>query len=330
MAPVRQKLCSRLLSEEPILAILDEGLRLYRRHFARFALIAALWLVPITIVAGLVAAAVSWADDMPATLLRLAGGAALLVPMLIYLIGGLSRAAVAAAEGRSVVLREALAIHPMRVIGMSLFALIYIFFAQMIYASIALFPGIVGIGIFGILLSLEVLPDRFWLLSILISLGGYIGLIVGIGMPYSTLCHILQSWIQESDSWRKSFERSNDLIIKRLPTCFLSSMLLITMSLNIGAIIWLLPLESGFPIAHVVWIVAVITSLTILLPPLPIWMALLYRRDSATHEADLAVRIAEWQRLHVAAVADGDLHVSDFPRTIVELSIQHTHKGTPP
>jgi hypothetical protein len=107
---------------QPILAILDEGLWLYRRHFARFVLIATIWLVPMAIVVGLVAVAISWAESTPAALLRLAGGLASVIVMFVYLIGGLSRGAVAAAEGRDVRLREAWAMRPLRAIKTSVAA----------------------------------------------------------------------------------------------------------------------------------------------------------------------------------------------------------------
>ena len=37
---------------QPILALLDEGLRLYRRNFVGFVLLTASWFVPVAIVAG--------------------------------------------------------------------------------------------------------------------------------------------------------------------------------------------------------------------------------------------------------------------------------------
>jgi hypothetical protein len=299
---------------QPILAILDEGLWLYRRHFARFVLIAALWLAPMAIVASLVAVAVSWAESTLATLLRLAVGLAPIIVMFMYLIGGLSRAAITAATGRQVELREALQIHPLQAIGMSLFALVYIFFAQIIYASIGFFPGIVGIAVISILLSIQ---GQSWILMLFILLSGCGGLVIAIGMPYCSLCYVLQPWIQEPYSWRKCFERSNDLFINQLPACLVSSMLFVTTSLNFGALIWLLPLDLGSTIGRVALVVATIIALAILFPPLPIWMALLYHREtSANSGADLAVRIAEWQQHGVVPDASGNLHTSDIPSTM--------------
>src|SRR5205085_4432131 len=114
---------------QPILALLDEGLNLYRRNFAAFVLIAAGWVVPVAIAAGLAVAAVSWLDGAWAFLLLMAV-ALLLFPLLIYLVGGLSRAAAAAADGRPVRFREAVAIHPLRAVGMGCFTIIYAIMAQ--------------------------------------------------------------------------------------------------------------------------------------------------------------------------------------------------------
>src|SRR5919197_4330184 len=114
---------------QPILALLDEGLSLYRRNFAGFVLITASWFVPVAICAGLIAVAISWLDDFWPVLIVLAG-LLLLFPLLIYLIGGLSRAAVAAAEGRAVRFREAMAIHPLRAAGMGCFTIVYAIVAQ--------------------------------------------------------------------------------------------------------------------------------------------------------------------------------------------------------
>lgn len=59
-----------------------------------------------------------------------------------------------------------------------------------------------------------------------------------------------------------------------------------------------------------------------------VWIGLLTRNLAAHDGADLAERIAEWQRQGTTPDASSDLHLSDFPRTIVSLSIQHTQKDT--
>src|SRR5690242_19869206 len=109
---------------QSILALLDQGIVLYRRNFAGFLLIAASWFVPVAIAAGLITAAASRLDQVWTVALTLAALLALF-PLLIYLIGGLSRAATVAAEGRPVRFREAIAIHPFRAVGMGCFTIVY-------------------------------------------------------------------------------------------------------------------------------------------------------------------------------------------------------------
>src|SRR2546429_9558218 len=86
---------------QPILALLDEGLRLYRRNFVGFVLLTASWFVPVAIVAGTAVAAESWGDERYSGLagvLLFGGGVLGFFPLLIYLIGGVSRAAGGAAK----------------------------------------------------------------------------------------------------------------------------------------------------------------------------------------------------------------------------------------
>ena len=113
------------------LALLDEGLSLYRRNFVAFVLIAASWFVPVAIAAGLLIALSSRIDDGPIVVLFVLA-LLLLFPLLIYLIGGLSRAAVAAAAGRRVRFREALAISPLRAAGMGCFTIVYYIISQIV------------------------------------------------------------------------------------------------------------------------------------------------------------------------------------------------------
>src|SRR5437016_3194378 len=123
---------------QPILAMLDEGIAIYRRNFSAFALITAIWFVPVAIAAGVLIAAASWLDTGEAIVIGLLG-LILLFPLAIYLIGGLSRAAVAAVEGREVRFRDALAIHPLRAAGMGCFTIVYTIIAQIASYALSMF-----------------------------------------------------------------------------------------------------------------------------------------------------------------------------------------------
>src|SRR5512147_871704 len=94
-----------IAAHQATLAILDEGLRLYRRNFIAFVLIAASWFVPVAIATGILIAIGDQLDEITVMLVML-GAMVLLFPLLIYLIGGLSRAARLAADERPVRFRE--------------------------------------------------------------------------------------------------------------------------------------------------------------------------------------------------------------------------------
>ena len=64
------------------LALLDEGLAIYRRNLGPFVLLAAIWCIPIAILTGLAIVAYSWVSDFQKVLLVLAG-IVLLLPLLI-------------------------------------------------------------------------------------------------------------------------------------------------------------------------------------------------------------------------------------------------------
>jgi hypothetical protein len=299
---------------QPILAILDEGLWLYRRHFVRFALIAALWLVPIAIVGSLVAVTISWSEGTTSTLMRLVVGMVLIVAMLVYSIGGLSHAAVAAATGQQVRLHMAWAIRPLRIIETSAAAVVLGLFAQLIYGILSLtFLALAPfIGIFAMATAQFA---SVW--SLFVIMFGGIVLTVAVGMPISTLIYVLQPWFFESQSWRQTFARSSGLVLGDIGACFLTTMLWVTICLNIGTIVWRLPPDLGSPVGRVALIFAAIVIAILLFPPLPIWMALLYYRETSAYSgADLAARIAEWQRQDTAPGIFGDLHANGIPSTM--------------
>jgi hypothetical protein len=312
---------------QPILAILDEGLRLYRRHFTSFALIAALGVAPIAIVASLLAVAISWAEGTPAKLLWLVGGALLIVVTAIYLIGGLSRAAIAAAEGEPIQLSEALGIAPLRVFLISGYALAHILLTQFVYALISLGISIALAFLAMVILTASDLVNQSWLggmFFIILLTGIYALASFCLGMPWASVIHRLQPWFHETCSFHEAKRRSDTLWRSELDdgmagyslAIIVLSALLLSFSFSCGLI--LIPLVSVLkiisPFARIILCCATVVGLTLLAPPLPIWMALRYRRVStASDGADLAARIAEWQRLNSPP---GDLHAAAIPSTM--------------
>jgi hypothetical protein len=313
---------------QPILALLDEGLALYRRNFVGFLLVAASWFVPLAIATGLLFAADAWLSSGWVLALTLA---ALLVlfPLLIYLVGGLSRAAAAAAEGRPVRFREAMAIHPLRAAGMGCFTIVYSIVAQIVSSMLSLVCvcplyvfGILGVGLLGTAFD-NVDPAGLGLLAIGIFLIGFYGSLMVAGATGSGLFYGLQPWVQESRPFGESLGRSLSLIGYRfwrnLAVWLLAALLVAAGGLTVMATIGtLLPLPLIYalgdeaPAVEAVAAGAWMLGLVAILPPLPIWMALLYRRNRAAYEGeDLTTKVREWQELELRSQESG-IRMSDL------------------
>jgi hypothetical protein len=300
---------------QPTLDLLDEGLRLYRREFPRFALIVALGAVPGIIMALLI--------FRRPDLIASGGGSLLIVlavlismPLGMYLMGAISRAATAALRGEPVLLRAALAIRPLRLIGMGCYGGVFLFvgnmavsmlsmvcFCPLYVAMVAALSGMARatggrgptstalLGLLGAIIAVAfVLLYGF---SLVLS-----------GATYGSLIFSLQPFVQGNLRMGAALRRSLDMTFYRFGANLLAYLcaslifgaLAIGSTLAIGALaplplLFLLGAES--PIAQGLSATALIAGLTLALPPLPIWMALLYARRSAEREGDdLAARIA--------------------------------------
>jgi hypothetical protein len=300
---------------QPILALLDEGIALYRRNFGGFALITATWLVPVAIAAGLLIVAASWLDEGLGILLSLAG-IVLLFPLTIYLIGGLSRGAAAAIEGRPLRFREAMAIPPLRAAGMGCFTLIYLFVAQIASNLLSLicicplfFGGAAIAGAVGPLLSdTEALGVVAGVFIILAVFGVYALLLVASGAVYSSLIYGLQPWVQEPRPFGEALQQSLNMLGYRFwrnllvwgLTALLVAAVGVTVTATIGVILPLpltYALGSDSTAAQAVSVGAWMLGFVVVLPPLPIWMVLLYRRNRAAREgSELDTAVQGWWR----------------------------------
>lgn len=297
---------------EPILALLDEGLSLYRRNFVAFMLITASWCVPAAICVGLIAVAASWLSGAWPALMAL-GALVLLFPLLIYLIGGMSRAAAAAASGRAVRFREAMAIHPLRAAGMGCFTIVYWIVAQVLtwlLSMICVCPLYLA-GFFlsaatvGAMNGLGAAPAG--IILVLTFLIGFFGSLMITGASGSGLFYSLQPWVQEAQPFGASASRSLELITFRigrnLLVWCLAALLVAAAGTTVTATIGtLVPLPLVYalgpesPATRAITLGAWLIGLMVVLPPLPIWMALLYQRNRDAREgADLELRVREWE-----------------------------------
>lgn len=299
----------------PILELLDEGLRLYRREFPRMALIAAIGALPGIVVALLLI--------RRPELLASAGGAMsiygailLSLPLSLYLTGAISRASAAALDGRAVTLREALAIGPLRLLGMGCYGglfLMVVNFAVGLLSALCFCPLFVAFGaalggVGGGISDGGALGSALAGLLTVIMLGAF-ALLYGLslalsGATYGSLLFSLQPFVQGGLRFGAAIQRSIDMTFYRFGAnllAFIVSSLIfgalaLSVTLAIGALLplpllFLLGAESA--LAQGLSLAAVIAGLTLALPPLPIWMALLYRRRLAAYQGgDLAARIA--------------------------------------
>lgn len=298
------------------LDIIDDGLLLYRKGFTSFIVIASIWLVPVAVGVGIsIAAAHYWGET--AVIFIILAWMVLAVPLAIYLIGSLSRATKSIQEGHHIRLREALAIHPLRLVGMGCYTIVFYIFATIIssmfsmmcicpiYLVMLTFLGSIssafgdtgsGLGE-GVMVAMSII-----VLLLLMLLYGF-SLAIS-GATHSSLVYALQPFIQETTSFGDSLERSIKLIIYRfgrnLLAFLLTSMVFaataIAASIAIGVLLplplfWALGAES--PVAQISSALSWMIGLVIVLPPVPIWMTLLYERNRAAHDgAGLQTRIA--------------------------------------
>ncbi len=297
------------------LDLLDEGFALYRRSFTGFVLVGLAWLTPIAIATGLLVANAERLSPGWFIVIILAG-LILMLPLLIYLIGGLSRAANAAIEGRPIDLRETLAIHPAVIGRAGCFSIVYGILMQLV-SSVLSILCICPIYVVGVITSvaLPVAPGEssdvvlavLLIVSSMLLAGVYLlGFIIG-GIGYSSLLYALQPWLIERLRFGEAMERSVDLIRFRLRRNLLawglSALLVfavgIPVSLAVGVLIplpalLLLGAESSLAqaLARTAWLL----GLALVMPPWFISMTLLYRRNLAARSgADLARRVAAWR-----------------------------------
>ena len=295
------------------LDLLDEGCAIYRRYFTGFVVIGLAWLTPIAIAIGLLVGNAERFGDTWLIVILLAG-LLLALPLALYLIGGLSRAAAAAIDGRAIDLRETLAIHPFGVVKAGCFTIIYGFIVQAASSTVSLLC-ICPIYVVGLSASmLAVAVDSFsgvgivaLTLSVALIGGMYLLAFIIGGISYSSMFYALQPWFIERLRFSEAIERSVDLIIFRfrsnLVAWGLSAIVVfavgLSVSLAVGVIIplpALLLIGSESTVAQAVASVSWLLGLALVLPPWFIWMALLYRRNMAARSgADLARRVEAWR-----------------------------------
>lgn len=299
---------------EPILDLLDEGLRLYRRGFAPLLILAALAALPIGLVAvGLVISAEWLSSGLGALLSTLVVFAGL--PLSLYVMGALSRAAIMVADGVPVSLRRALAIGPLRVVGMGCYGTVFSFAASIAVSAVstfcicaAYFVAVAAVGVaFGVGSAGAAggaAAGLFIAVGVVAFVAIYAASLVLNGAIYGSVVFVLQPFVHERSGLGQAISRSLDLLVFRLGQNLLA---FICASLVFGAVALaatvavgvLVPLPALFllgtesTVARAITAAAWVCGISAAVPLLPVWMALLYRRRLADREGDdLAARAA--------------------------------------
>ena len=299
---------------QSVLSILDDGLRLYRRYFSSFVLVGAVWIIPTALlIAGTVVAA-TWIDSNKMPLLIVAV-LALLLPLTAYGFLILSQAAHEAAEGQGIHLGRVLRVQPLRLIGMLGYSIAYfvlIYIATSALSLICICPMyilvLLGLGLVGGVGGSGAMPELLMVVAFSLMFGtAYMAMLAVSGASMSSLVYALQPWATGRRGFGAAVQRSMELIVYRFghnvltwaAAAVVASGAGLAVALIVGLLIPLPAMslfgeESRLTIA--VSSAAWLLSLVLVLPPLPIWMALLYRRNTAAfYGAELERQVMEWR-----------------------------------
>ncbi|NJM06242.1 hypothetical protein HC891_08670 [Candidatus Gracilibacteria bacterium] len=296
---------------ETTLDLLDEGLRLYRRGFVTFALLAALGFAPLIVGVGTTFAAARYWSSEAIVLLVLAWLVAGVL-LLLYCTGAMSRVAIALRARQNPGLRAVLGMGPLRTASMGCFGLIYgmlvnviislgsciIFLPLSCFMSLgfgaasgaAASLGEIGAALASFLLSLA-------LLTTIVLYG--ISLVLS-GAGYSWMLYGIQPFVLSDMPVRRAMSHSFDLLFyqfwRNLLVFFgasaIFSALTVAVTIAVGV---LLPLPLYIALGpDSLWAQGLSASawllgLVLVLPPMPIWMTLLYERNRRDRDGDALI-----------------------------------------
>jgi hypothetical protein len=295
------------------LRLLDDGLRLYRRNFSSFVLVGSVVLIPMAVAGLLIGTFVR--TQLGETWATIGSGLGGLVqyPIVLYACMGLSRTTESALQGRPLKLRDALRLRPLRGLGMGCYglvlAVVLVTFTMILGVAIVcpiLYMMIFGIGILGRVGGSGSLGAIGSVFGVFFSLIVVVTLLITCAM-LASLAYAVQAFALEDRRVGSAISRSLDLLLFRIGRNLLvfigagaiigTLLIAYTGTLLAGgaSLFQLLDLQLS-PIATQALSSAVITaSWVLLLPPLPIWMALLHRALAEERDgADLVAEIERW------------------------------------
>jgi hypothetical protein len=286
--------------------LLDQGLLIYRRHWAPLLTFSAGVMLPVTAIGLLMSAAISrdfW-KELPLAWLALGGGAS--VALLVYLLVGLACAARACLLGQRPAARALFALACRPALRLSLYALAYWFGAQILVALLSMLLGrAVGLvfdmfadTLRGVLLDgVDRLTGAFLSLITIVPMVLFNTALfwLSLSMPLMLLLYALQRRLEEPGPAGYTPQGAPRGVV------WLASAYAMLM---VGApalgfaltslVVWV---QFGLSDWLFIWVVLPLVALcwTVLLPLPAVWTALLHQRQRQTVMGDdLDARVRSW------------------------------------
>ncbi len=297
-----------------MLALLDDGLRIYRRNLPGFMLVCAAVLVPLAVLDVLVSMVITTqlGEDwvVLGTLFRLV----LFYPALLYIAGALSRATVMVLDGNPIRVGAALRIGFGRTISMGCYNILFSIITSMFFSIISLlvvcpvlYGSLFGVGFLGVLGGGGTFGAIGGLFSVLVLIGFLFNIAMS-GAQIVSMVYAIQPFVLEQRSFGNSLSRNVDLLTHRFGRnllVFIGAGTIFAMLLTVyigtliagGAAMYsFLGIEPSPLAINVITVVLTIVSATLFFPPVAIWMALLHRRSAQERDAaDLIVTVDQWR-----------------------------------
>ena len=297
-----------------VLRLLDDGLRLYRRNLASFLLIGAVILVPMAGLGILLAALVRTELGQGWAIVGSLALALIQYPILMYACLALSRAAGDALAGRPIKLGAVLRLRPIRAMGMGcygiLLAIVSGLFSSVLVISVAcplIYAMLFGAGFLGSLGGSSILGAAGSLFGVVVGLIALSTLLL-TSATFATLAYAVQAFALEDRPVGSAISRSIDLLLFRFGRNLLMFVgagaiigtLLIAYAGTILAggagILRLLDIQPSPIVAQALSSAATTATWVLLLPPLPIWMAMLHRALAEERDGtELLAAVEQWR-----------------------------------
>ncbi len=292
------------------LRLVDSGLLLYRRGFISFLLPTAILIVPLAIATG---AAIINENFLLLLLLLL-----LWLPLPFMFLQSLSQITLNLQQGTPFNVWRTLWVNPVRLIGMLIYSLGFQIVAQTASSTISFicfcpamfgFLSLIGVGSVGASGGVvgEVVAVISVVVGIVMLLATYLITTVVSGATLTSMVYAMQPLMQGEYTFGQAIQESIALLGYRLGynilvwiiTATLFGVLALVVSLAVGTLLplpLLFALGSESPLAQGISAFAWVCGLILALPPLPIWMTLLYQEHQQARDgSDLREQVAQWQ-----------------------------------